>query len=96
MLRSGRSGLRHRARSERACDFGAAPAQRVSGAKFGIQDDAWLMYGPGTLDERLTTLDGLGVAGRPVHAALGSGRADAAGATRATRHDPAYRWGAVR
>ena len=27
----------------------------------GIQDDAWLRWGPGTLDERLTTLDGLGV-----------------------------------
>src|SRR4029077_7098681 len=24
-------------------------------------DDAWLMYGPGTLDSRLTTLDRLGV-----------------------------------
>src|SRR5436305_3231346 len=27
----------------------------------GIQDDAWLQYGPGSLDERLDTLDSLGV-----------------------------------
>jgi len=39
----------------------AAPAQASPGAAFGIQDDAWLMYGPGTLPERLTTLENLGV-----------------------------------
>jgi hypothetical protein len=39
----------------------AAPAFASPGAKFGIQDDAWLMYGPGTLSERVTTLDRLGV-----------------------------------
>src|SRR5690606_27507371 len=27
----------------------------------GIQDDAWLRYGPGTLDERLDQLEELGV-----------------------------------
>ncbi|HEY2544270.1 MAG TPA: hypothetical protein VGH92_14610, partial [Gaiellaceae bacterium] len=27
----------------------------------GIQDDAWLQYGPGTLDQRLDRLDALGV-----------------------------------
>jgi hypothetical protein len=37
------------------------PAQAATGAQFGIQDDAWLMYGPGTLSQRLTTLDNLGV-----------------------------------
>src|SRR3954451_380793 len=41
--------------------FASVPAQASVGAQFGIQDDAWLMYGPGTLDERLTTLQGLGV-----------------------------------
>src|SRR5690242_13251559 len=41
--------------------FAAAPASASQGARFGIQDDAWLMYGPGTLQERLTTLEGLGV-----------------------------------
>jgi hypothetical protein len=39
----------------------AAPAQASHGAAFGVQDDAWLMYGPGTLTERLTTLENLGV-----------------------------------
>jgi hypothetical protein len=39
----------------------ATPAQASYGAAFGIQDDAWLMYGPGTLPERLTTLENLGV-----------------------------------
>lgn len=39
----------------------SVPAQASVGAQFGIQDDAWVMYGPGTLDQRLTTLQGLGV-----------------------------------
>jgi hypothetical protein len=39
----------------------AAPAEASRYARFGIQDDAWLVYGPGTLDERLDTLDKLGV-----------------------------------
>jgi hypothetical protein len=38
----------------------AVPAQASSGAQFGIQDDAWLMYGPGTLTERVTTIKSLG------------------------------------
>jgi hypothetical protein len=38
-----------------------APALASSNAEFGIQDDAWLMYGPGTLTQRLTTLQQLGV-----------------------------------
>lgn len=42
----------------------AAPsaAQASRGVQFGIQDDAWLAYGPGSLEERLDRLDGLGVA----------------------------------
>src|SRR5260370_29326909 len=39
----------------------SAPAQASRGAEFGIQDDAWLMYGPETLAQRLTTLENLGV-----------------------------------
>jgi len=39
----------------------AAPAEASPQARFGIQDDAWLLYGPGTLDDRLDTLDRLGV-----------------------------------
>ncbi|MCW2976003.1 MAG: hypothetical protein JWM06_1284, partial [Actinomycetia bacterium] len=38
----------------------AAPAAAAPSAQYGIQDDAWLMYGPGTLSQRLTTLDRLG------------------------------------
>lgn len=44
-----------------ALAVGAVPARASARAQFGIQDDAWLMYGPGTLSERLTTLDNLGV-----------------------------------
>ena len=39
----------------------ASPALASHTARFGVQDDAWLMYGPGTLDQRLGTLDTLGV-----------------------------------
>jgi hypothetical protein len=39
----------------------AVPAQASPNARFGIQDDAWLLYGPGTLAERVSTLHGLGV-----------------------------------
>jgi len=35
---------------------GAAP-----GVQFGVKDDAWLLYGPGTLKSRLTELDRMGV-----------------------------------
>jgi hypothetical protein len=30
-------------------------------ARYGIQDDAWLMYGPGSIAERVATLDRMGV-----------------------------------
>ena len=40
----------------------AAPsAEASSGVRFGIQDDAWLAHGAGTLDERLDRLEALGV-----------------------------------
>jgi hypothetical protein len=44
-----------------ACGVAAVPSHASAGAQFGIQDDAWLMYGPGTLSQRLTTLESLGV-----------------------------------
>jgi len=70
----------------------AAPAAASPGAQYGIQDDAWLMYGPGTLSERLTTLDGLGT--RLVRFTL---RWDQVAPTRpVTPRDPAdtaYQWG---
>lgn len=37
------------------------PATASGSARFGIQDDAWLTHGPGTLDERLDRLETLGV-----------------------------------
>src|SRR3982751_731021 len=41
-----------------------APAARASSfAQYGVQDDAWLMYGPGTLDQRVGTLEQLGPGG---------------------------------
>ena len=39
----------------------AGPASASPYAQYGIQDDAWLQYGSGSLDERLQTLDELGV-----------------------------------
>jgi hypothetical protein len=39
----------------------AAPAGASPYVRYGLQDDAWLAYGPGTLDERLDTLDRMGV-----------------------------------
>lgn len=41
--------------------FLAPPADAASGVRFGIQDDAWLLHGAGTLDARLDLLDRLGV-----------------------------------
>ena len=45
-----------------ACAALIAPSLAVASptARFGIQDDAWLLYGAGTLEQRLTTLDELG------------------------------------
>ena len=39
----------------------SGPASPSPYAQYGIQDDAWLQYGDGSLDERLQTLDDLGV-----------------------------------
>ena len=39
----------------------APPGSAASGVRFGIQDDAWLAHGPGSLESRLDRLDGLGV-----------------------------------
>jgi hypothetical protein len=43
-----------------AC-FAAAPASASNGIKYGIQEDAWLEFGPGTLNARLDSLKRLGV-----------------------------------
>jgi hypothetical protein len=39
----------------------APPAVASPGIRFGIQDDAWLAHGPGTLEDRLDELERLGV-----------------------------------
>ena len=36
-------------------------AQAAPGVRYGIQDDAWILFGPGRLGQRLDTLDRLGV-----------------------------------
>ena len=38
----------------------ATPADASRYVRYGLQDDAWIANGPGTLDERLDTLDGMG------------------------------------
>jgi hypothetical protein len=39
----------------------SAPADASRFVRYGLQDDAWIAYGPGTLDERLNKLDRMGV-----------------------------------
>lgn len=39
----------------------AGPAQAAPGLRVGVTDDAWLEFGPGTLEERLASLQQLGV-----------------------------------
>jgi hypothetical protein len=39
----------------------SSSAQASSGVRYGIQDDAWLEFGPGTLNQRLATFKRLGV-----------------------------------
>jgi hypothetical protein len=43
-----------------AC-VGVGSSRAADGIHYGIQDDAWLQYGPGTLDQRLATFKRLGV-----------------------------------
>ena len=70
----------------------AAPAAASSRAAFGIQDDAWLMYGPGSLSERVATLDSLGT--HLVRFTLRWNQiATTRPATPRNPADPAYDWG---
>src|SRR6478752_6380980 len=43
-----------------AC-VGASTVHASKGIRYGIQDDAWLEFGPGTLNQRLATFKRLGV-----------------------------------
>src|SRR4051812_23213989 len=67
------------------------PADAATGVRFGIEDDAWLLHGPGTLETRLAKLDALGV--RLVRFNL---RWDEIARTRPAQAtdaaDPAYDW----
>jgi hypothetical protein len=69
----------------------ATPAHAARGALYGIQDDAWLAQGPGTLESRLDELDRLGV--DVVRFAV---RWDLVARTRPSfardHRDPAYDW----
>ncbi len=71
----------------------ASVAPASPGVRYGIQDDAWLMYGPGTLSQRLDLLHrhGVDVVRLSIHwndvAPTPPNRALSA-------NDPAYRWGA--
>jgi hypothetical protein len=75
-----------------ACLAKASTADGAAHVKFGIKDDAWLIYGPGTLDSRVAELDRLGV--DVVRFTL---RWDAVATRRPARgadpNDPAYQWG---
>jgi hypothetical protein len=70
----------------------AGSAHASVGARYGIQDDAWLMYGPGTLTERVGTLEGLGAG--VVRFTLRWDRiAPSKPSNAADPADPAYAWG---
>jgi hypothetical protein len=70
----------------------AAPASASRYAQFGVQDDAWLMYGAGSLDQRVATLHDMGV--KIVRLSI---RWDQVAPTRPANErnpaDPAYSWG---
>jgi hypothetical protein len=70
----------------------AQPASAAQTARFGVQDDAWLMDGPGSPETRLATLDHLGV--KLVRFTL---RWDEIAPKKPLRQrdpdDPAYHWG---
>ena len=73
---------------------GASSAEAASGAQVGIQDDAWLLNGPGTLESRLDELDRLGV-----DVVRYTVRWDVVArqrpATARDHRDPAYDWGSA-
>src|SRR5262245_44511556 len=56
----GRVGLFALLLAVAAC-FAASSVQASREVRYGIQDDAWLESGPGTLNQRLTTFKRLGV-----------------------------------
>src|SRR5262249_60793755 len=74
-----------------AASLFAGPAAATSSDRFGIQDDAWLRWGPGTLESRLHILDLLGV--RMVRFTLVWRQgAPTQPASPTNPNDPAYDW----
>jgi hypothetical protein len=74
--------------------WAAGPATAAPGIQYGIQDDAWLLDGPGILDHRLDFVQNLGVT--TVRFTI---HWDTVAPTRPARalaaNDPAYRWGGI-
>src|SRR5918996_2659025 len=69
----------------------SGPAAASGSIKFGVQDDAWLESGPGTLEDRLDRLDSLGV--QLVRYTIRWDRvARTRPAVQRSHLDPAYRW----
>ena len=69
----------------------APRASAASDVKYGLTDDAWLLNGPGSLDDRLSTLDALGV--HVVRFTLHWNQiAQAKPASPTDPEDPAYDW----
>ncbi|HKB95128.1 MAG TPA: hypothetical protein VKC62_12975 [Gaiellaceae bacterium] len=75
-----------------AASLAAVPARASAGAQFGIQDDAWLMDGAGSMSDRIATLQRIGV--KLVRFTL---RWDQVATSRPAAprdpQDPAYEWG---
>ena len=72
----------------------AASASASPGVQYGIQDDAWLLAGPGTLDQRLNQLQALGVT--TVRFSIHWDQVAPRQPVRAlAANDPAYQWGGV-
>jgi hypothetical protein len=71
----------------------AAPASAAPGVRYGLTDDAWLTSGQGTVEQRVATLQSLGV--RVVRYTLHwDAVASAKPAAPADPADPAYDWSA--
>jgi hypothetical protein len=71
--------------------FATAPAEASRYVQYGIQDDAWLLGGPGTFDERLQQVKELGV--DVVRINIRWDQVAARRPRKQTNHlDPAYRW----
>jgi hypothetical protein len=69
-----------------------ATAEASRSIQYGIQDDAWVAYGPGSLEERLDRLDSLGV--QIVRYTLRWDQIARTNPRNPRSHlDPAYRWG---